>query len=131
MLDSVARHPVLAILGVLLLGWFILSEENSAPAPQSAPEAAAAQNGHQQIVDAAAYGCEKFVRANSRQSVGEVIDTWEVPSTGAHKLKMPNAEAWVGLDYRVGANGQLMWAQCHYAKFGKDVVLMDHEGGLR
>jgi hypothetical protein len=46
-------------------------------------------------------------------------------------MRSPKEEAWVGLDYRAGADGRLPWATGHYAKMGRDVVLKDHESGER
>lgn len=124
-----ARHLffktiVLAI--VLLAGYVILTAiiVGDAPAPLAAPPAASFGGSHQGMVEASLYGCEQFAKGSSPLEVKSVLDSYEL---SGKKLKDPLIEAWVQVRYRAGADGRLMTASCHYAQFGKDIVLIDHE----
>lgn len=130
-----------AFIIVLILGSVVgsLSTTRQVAPPAAAsnspatPHAGSAWNpGHDGVVAASEYACEQFVKANSRLEVKKIERSFEiVDSRKKYRLKSPNEEAWVGVDYRAGSDGIAMRATCHYAKFGDDVAILDHESVTR
>lgn len=122
-------HPTLRVLGWLAVVAVVLSAVagvyGSGSPTAGSPVPAAAEDLHQQIVDGSLHACERFVRENSLLQVDSVVDKYEINT----KLKDPRIEAWVEVRYRAGASGRMLWASCHYAKFGESLARLDNRSG--